>query len=256
MSTYAAEVLADSPSGYWKLNELPAGAANGITAVDDSGNGRNGTYTGGTDLRIGATGLIACGTCMEHKTPFANGGVNCASLAAWQIGTLSLEAWIQGTGTTGFPYMVIARDGGGNVNGFQWRINATNQLQLVLPGTAYVQTATVTLEDGNPHHLVCTIDGTSKQVTQYVDTNQVAQNNYTTTNITGGTAALWLGARAFNTGANVNRGYLDECAFYPSVLSSTRVSAHYAARFAACSEGRIWGWGKASRAWAVVGAMP
>lgn len=40
-SSLPAAILALSPLGYWKLNDT-----SGTTAVDSSGNGRNGTYTG------------------------------------------------------------------------------------------------------------------------------------------------------------------------------------------------------------------
>lgn len=46
---FAAEVLADNPIGYWRLNET-----SGTTAFDSSGNERDGTYVDGVTL--GATG--------------------------------------------------------------------------------------------------------------------------------------------------------------------------------------------------------
>ena len=42
---YDTEILADSPVGYWKLNET-----SGTTAYDSSGNGNNGTLHGGITL--------------------------------------------------------------------------------------------------------------------------------------------------------------------------------------------------------------
>src|SRR5437763_1786933 len=47
---YAAEVKADNPIGYWRLNET-----SGTTANDLSGNGNNGTY--GPGVTLGQPGL-------------------------------------------------------------------------------------------------------------------------------------------------------------------------------------------------------
>ncbi len=62
---YKDLVLEDAPVGYWRLNET-----SGTTAVDSSGNNRNGTYVNGErlvrerplrhgdELRVGATRLV------------------------------------------------------------------------------------------------------------------------------------------------------------------------------------------------------
>lgn len=57
VSDYAIAVLADSPLIYWRLNEAPGAT----TAVDSSGNGRNGTYNTGTELSLGNGGPLLHG---------------------------------------------------------------------------------------------------------------------------------------------------------------------------------------------------
>lgn len=49
---YAAQVLADQPLGYWRLDEVA-----GTTALDASGNGRNGTVVG-TNILLNQVGAI------------------------------------------------------------------------------------------------------------------------------------------------------------------------------------------------------
>lgn len=73
-SAYANEVLADSPLLYWRLGET-----SGVTAVDSSGNGRDGTYMGTPGLdRVGLQGNDSDGSVYFEDT----GGGDYATLAS------------------------------------------------------------------------------------------------------------------------------------------------------------------------------
>lgn len=50
---YSQAVLADSPLGFWRLDETP-----GAVAYDSSGNGNNATITGGVTLN--QSGALVC----------------------------------------------------------------------------------------------------------------------------------------------------------------------------------------------------
>lgn len=83
---YAAEVLADSPVAYWKLDET-----SGTTATDSVG-GNNGTYTGGYTLNqpgIPSTGRPS--VLFDGTSGYVNLGAPAALnlTAAW-----TLEAWV------------------------------------------------------------------------------------------------------------------------------------------------------------------
>ena len=90
--TYSAEVLADSPAGYWRLGE-----ASGTTLNDSSGNSHSGTYT---SVTLGATGALAGDS--DTAATF-NGSSSHADVAyaSWMGVTtaLSVEAWIKTTAT-------------------------------------------------------------------------------------------------------------------------------------------------------------
>jgi hypothetical protein len=109
MASLSAEILADSPVGFWKLNET-----GGTTAADSSGNGRDGTYNsvtlnqaGPTDLTDGA--LVAAGF----------GGSSSVSIpdnAAFDItGDFTVEALIYPTSFTGYPMIVTKTADGLNL---------------------------------------------------------------------------------------------------------------------------------------------
>lgn len=63
----ASEILADSPYGYWPLDD-----ASGTTAVDASGNGRDGTYTGGVTLA--QPGLVGDAVALDGSTGYVDFG--------------------------------------------------------------------------------------------------------------------------------------------------------------------------------------
>lgn len=88
VSRLAQAVLADRPLAYWQLGE-----ASGVTARDSSGNGYNGTYSGGVTL--GATGLVATNGGAAVGLDGVDGLVSAP--AAWpQMTAFTIECWFRG----------------------------------------------------------------------------------------------------------------------------------------------------------------
>ena len=88
LSVYSSVILADQPSGFWQLGETA-----GTTAVDSSGNGLNGTYTGG--FTLGKPGGVAndphTSVGFDGSTSYADMG-NPASLT--YTTQFTVEAWV------------------------------------------------------------------------------------------------------------------------------------------------------------------
>ena len=88
--TYTQKVIATAPLAYW-----PQAESSGSTATDESGNGRNGAYTGVT---LGATGIGDGRTAatLDGTTSFNN--VYSASLdAAFNNAEMTIAGWFQVT---------------------------------------------------------------------------------------------------------------------------------------------------------------
>jgi len=213
---YSASVLADSPVGYYRLNE-----SSGSTFADSSGNSRNLTLASGSPT-YGVTGATTDGdkaiTCSGattvingQTTPFVPGSTD-----------FTLECWVKST-TVGTKVAVGKVDslfaGDSYWIGFSSG-NITFAANSVLVSASGGN-------DGNWHHVVGT--KTASTVTLYVDGASVA---------TGGAAGSCSPTGNFTIGRfgdGTTSGFeypdsVDEVAFYTSALSSGRVSAHYSAR--------------------------
>jgi hypothetical protein len=224
--SYDSEVLADAPSGYWKLNET-----SGTTAADSSGNGRNGTYSG----------------CQIGKSPIRRGIQDYAVMldgfndrvaipydAAFATPQLSLECWIipfGGDNASGQHVFSCAQNGG-------WLLGV-NSDGLVLSASVYiggtyrnVEWTPPVLAD-MPFHVVCTYTG--RYLRLYVngekkdeyDHGSNANISYSASN------SRMIGANP-TSGTGVESGYfyrgrISNVAYYNYALSDERVAAHYAA---------------------------
>lgn len=223
MSSYSAEVLADSPIAYWRL-----GDASGPTAADSASGGANpGTYNGGFTLGQGGapqsdpdTAALFNGSTGYVEVPFA---------AALNPASFSVECWAYVTGGAGgFRAVVSARDiVATNTRGFILYASDVNKWEFWIgTGTAAwtgLVGPAVVLNSWN--HLVGTYDGTSSRF--YVNGVLVA----------GPTASAFVAnaARPLRIAAGQNEGAAnffvpgteDEVAVYNTVLSLTRIQAHY-----------------------------
>ncbi len=226
--SYSAQVLADAPVGYWKLDETA-----GTTAADSSGNGFDGTYGGTFDsahFELGVAPLIAQGhAAQSHGT--SNGGafVSIPTESAFSTGGhITLEAWVELT-RTGIQPMISSDNGSGTGRYFQFRLNA-GKPEVILGdtgGTLHTFTGPAAINDGLRHHVVATYDGA--HVVIYVDGTAVLTTAATfalrTTN-----AGLMLLEQLPGVSNAQYQGVFDEAAIYTTALSAARVLAHYNAR--------------------------
>lgn len=110
-SALAIEILAQSPDGYWKLNDVSGGAA------DSSGNGKNGTEINGT---IDYQGIV--GPDGGYMGFDGTSYINVASDVAWGVGgniQLAVVCLVNFT-TTGVTRYPLAKAGDASTR--QWAI--------------------------------------------------------------------------------------------------------------------------------------
>lgn len=221
--TYAETVLADSPRGYWKLDET-----SGTSMADTSGNSLTGTLTtvSGTGPAVNQTGLVTVGKSCTMASGLNRGYVYVSDNALLDVGdTFTLEAWIN-LNAVGADQAIIDK----GLNGYYMRVGSTNHLELIKSGVALIVTSTNTFSVSTTYHCVITKSGAT--VLQYVNGADVT-GTVSNQTIVDGTKKMFIGYdNSLGDGAGSQRmqGNLDEVAVYGTALSAARVAAHYAAR--------------------------
>ena len=199
VAPYPSAVLADGPAGYWRLGD----AAGAPIATDSSGGGRSGTYL---QAGLGAAGaLVGDPDTAAALAGVSGSGVSVPSTAALNFGTtgFGLDTWVKTTATSGtiaakspgFGHAPCGTDQSGGTWGAGWAValSGSTVKALVADGsllhgacfTLHVVTAlgpsSVTVNDGEWHHVAVSVDRTAGTVTVSVD----GQSATTTLGLTG-----------------------------------------------------------------------
>lgn len=216
-SSYRTAVTADSPAGWWRLEET-----SGTSAADSSG-ANTGTYVNSPTL--GVAGLISEAATYAVTLNGSNQRVTVPDHASLDLtDTFTLECWIRRGSTLGTNQVLIDKDTGA----YQIRFNTSNQLEMWRSNVAVIVASTVTITDTAAHHLMATKTGATVKL--YIDgvdrtgavTNSTCVNN-----------GSQLAIGSTSSGAQYFHGTLDEVAVYPTALSAVRALAHYTAGTAA-----------------------
>lgn len=228
--SYTSAVLADSPLGFW-LFDVPDG-------TDSSGNSHTATISAGASFASGS-GINASinGRLSVTSTSTANVTMPVAvSGTAW-----TYEFWIKTTATVGgiLGSRDVAADPGIEVTlgnsgfcGSNGQITVGFNTNGVYRGVA----STVTVNDGNWHHVVCIWSGTagvaitSAQFSIYVDgVNVTGSSGGTGTGpnapITGDAAGWVIGSRHLLSSSILMD--VDGVACYNTALAAARIVVHY-----------------------------
>ena len=217
--SYSAEVLADSPTIYWRLDET-----SGTTATDASGGGLDGTYQNTPTL--GVAGAVDDGTAIT-VAPASSEYVNRASVTGLASSSFSVELWMKkrvaGLGACG---VVQHGPSSSDYNIFYFVWQSATQVRAGLWAAGSDVTVTVT-DDALWHHYVVTYNVATNALLIYRDGTNIASGT-PGSDYVGGSSFLQVGT-ATDTGFGYFDGSLDEFALYLSVLSPTRVLAHYSA---------------------------
>ena len=217
-SVYAAAVLADAPSGYWRLGEVPGSTV----AADSSGNARDGAVVGGA-VDFGAPGLISS---VDTAASFTGGGYISvpAATAFAPAGAFSIEAWLKPVGD---DYIVEKYDVPGS-RGYALRITSGKLMLFVASASNAFVLSDAPVALGVTHHFVGTVDATGLG-TLYLDGVAVKSAQVGLPSPGLSTNTMQIGARGDDKCCHLT-GVLDEVAFYDGqALPAARVAAHYAA---------------------------
>ncbi len=223
--SYSATILADSPVVYYRLGE-----GSGTSATDSSGNSHTGTYTG-SGVTYGITGALTgdadTAASFNGSTGYMDSGVD--SACNGPAGDFSVEIWIK---TTQSALMVAMGKVASNAAGDDYWIGAnltahkaSFNVQNTDDPLGVTVTGSVTIDDGNWHHLVGVRDGTTLRL--YVDgaaDGTASVSGASAVTPTGSLVVGKFGQYALNFQWN---GSIDEAAFYASKLTAARVLAHY-----------------------------
>jgi hypothetical protein len=221
--SYKAEVLADSPLVY-------------LPFAGDSLTTNLGSRTGVT---VNSSGGYAFGTGIQNRAPIFTGPSTAAHVSydvnnnnIFNGTTWAVEAWFQRNASQN-DYMEIffTASGTSQIEILVWTPSGADNKKLIgriKDGSGnVVQITGPAITDTNWHHVVMTTNGTT--VTMYLDGSSVGTATHYTQTFSSG-AAVYLASYTTTSGQANFWGGIDEVAMYNTTLSSTRVSAHYAAR--------------------------
>lgn len=212
---YADEVLADSPLGYWKLDET-----SGTTVADSSGNGRDGVLTGSPGRSAGAPP----GGGFDFD---GSSRVNIADDAAWDVTTgLTIETSIFFPATPPSSYRrIFTRDNSSSPQTWTLGTNGGSWDAFIRDGggsyTAIFTSGTVPTD--NAWHLVIVeSDATSSRL--YVDDALVETLT--------GMSSWYASSLGLSIGSDIGGSYawpegVAHCSIYDGILGSTRRTAHW-----------------------------
>lgn len=234
-STYAAAVLADTPTLYYQCRDL-----SGTTCTDASGNGNNGTYIGppllGYGTLSGDTNDYAIHT--NASTAGSYNGISTATLPNTSEFTVEGIFKCTDAHNTGLNGRMICTDEFGVAKGFAIAMNTTSGIYLNfnVTGSGSLNTViaaqNVVLIGYDRVHIALVYSGTSlilyiNGVPFYTQTGMTGTYIPSTTY-----SALYFGTAAVGSGKEPFIGAIDELALYNGVaLSAARIRAHAQALF-------------------------
>ncbi len=224
---YPAEVLADGPLAYYRLNEnLASPVYDNATNIGSLGSAATGHYSGATTHPVAGAIVSQPG---NQAASFQGGSVGVTFQSGLNVSSpFTVELWTKpdDTGATKCVASSIKLGNSGWL--FYNSLTAGQWTFRTIDGSSVNDNATGgTVTVGAWHHIVGVWDGTKNRL--YVNGALVASNTAATTflPVTDTTVPLTFGARSDNT--FVYAGSIDEVAYYPSALSDSQILAHYQA---------------------------
>lgn len=213
---YGADVLADSPLAYWRLNE-----ASGTTAYDYVG-AHNGTYNGGISLN--QAGISSFDTTGAARFDGTSGYVQVPYSGALNSSNFTVECWVDPTGGSGNQQAFFANQNGGSGYDFfsypagpdQWAFDVSGYYDFGTEGVAMNQWT----------HVVGTFDGLNQVL--YVNGVPVVTNQNTGYSVnTAAPLNIGAGNNDQSSPAYFWTGLMSEVAVYGTVLTPNQILKHY-----------------------------
>jgi hypothetical protein len=227
LSTLLTQVTNEAAIGFWRQGET-----SGTTMGDATGNGHNGTYTGGVTLnqRSLCEGALTNGAALYD-------GVNdygtVPHSAAFNVSRLSVGAWAKSSQTT-VRQNIVSRDDTSTNRQFILRTLGSStdtgqggylELVLFFSGPTTVRyTTSVNVCDGRQHYCAATYDGAFVRI--YID-GALVYKLAETRALLSVTAAMITGS--LNGGGSFFSGTIDEVEFYGTALTQAQITARWQA---------------------------
>jgi hypothetical protein len=206
---------------FWRFEE-----AAGTTAVDDSGNARNGLYTGGTGAPTPSLTIPPLQYVNTRSRDFVMASRHAVQLAPMPAAlkptaNITMSAWYRATAVDGDGSQLIS---GGNAYGLRLG-GAQIEVSKRVTGTFVDCRATVSnYLDGNWHHVVGVIATGTFHI--YFDGTLRATCAQSQPIAYSGTGPdLWVGRHGDNQDQYDFGGQMDEIRVYTRVLSATEIAA-------------------------------
>ena len=243
---YPAQVLANHPLAYYRLDEAP-----GATTAFDYVGGMNGSYS---NVNCGYPGYTSGGGSDPNETapffaqtapppPSYVGNVpNYLNFGepVGSNGEFSVEAWVNENLFNGSGDCIVAAGYGGGGEQFVLDDGASSAGNLrffvrdAATGLAHAANSSIAVgNDGLWHHVVGVCDEAGGHVYLYLDGTQVGSGSITAgSGIMGLTVPVSIGAResANNNPTNYDyqyQGYIDDVAIYNKALTAAQVQNDY-----------------------------
>lgn len=212
------QILNESPLVYLRL-----GDASGTTAQDATPSNRDGTYSGDFTLNQGS--LIK--TAQENGAVLMGGTtstITIADAAAFDANNISVEFWAKTTSIAAAERIIERDVDDSNHCWVVFHVAGELRFRIYIGAVAINLATGVFINDGIPHHIVCSYDGAFMRA--YIDGVEVARQAQTG-NIDAVTSGINIGS--FRGSGFHFTGTLDEFAFYGYALSAAQVAARYQA---------------------------
>lgn len=219
---YRDSVLSDNPIGYWRFNEL-----SGTSAIDSSGNSRNGTY--GPLAVLGAESLIGTGYGMQ-VTAGSNKVFTLADNEAFRFnsGSFTIEFWIK----TSMDNSTLLSKELAHVNWPSYQVSIiSNKVRITIrpansSGVSMLLASIASINNNIKHHVVIRFTGTTYSI--FIDgvlDSSTASTAYPYNNSADPVSFMY--SSSYYEGGSITPGIADELAFYNTALSDARIAAHY-----------------------------
>ncbi|MDD9205202.1 LamG domain-containing protein, partial [Georgenia sp. 10Sc9-8] len=225
LSDYAAGVLADEPTSFWRLGEDEGTTVFDWAAFDDA------------EARAGVSRGVTGAILEDENTASAFSGSSdgYAASEALQTGpnTFSIEAWFQTTTTSGGKIVGFGNSRDGNSNSYDRHVYMDDSGRIwfgVYPGGVRTINSSQSYNDGDWHHVVATLSGDGMRL--FVDGESVAERADVTS--AQGYNGHWrIGGDNLNgwtsrPSSDYFAGAIDDLAIYPAALSDSAVANHFA----------------------------
>jgi Concanavalin A-like lectin/glucanases superfamily len=229
--SFATEVLADGPIGYWRLGE----ATGTSSAADASGNGNGGTYSGGITLgqpgfHGGDTAALFDGSTGRIVVPNSN---------VLNPPNITMEAKVRWDGPNDLQQRILEKSSFAELAQYGLSILPDGHVQVEIrtsaaPTSINVKSIGIAAQ-GAETHIVASYDGATIRIflNGVLDPSETSAPGSISPKPPDPTNPT---ASGVGIGNQIDRdrpfkGLIDEVALYPTALSTARILAHYQSQF-------------------------